>query len=427
MAEQTGHVAVVGGGIAGLVAAVELASAGARVVLFEGGSELGGRARTKHQDGFSLNQGAHAVYAKGAFHRTLQRLGISVAGQNASPAAPQGLRDGRLYRFPTSLGTLLSSGLFGLQDKANFSRVYRALAQGATGTGTYESWLGEQNLRPRVRAAMEGLARVATYTNAPAMMLTSAALDQMRLGGRGVIYADGGWSTIIAALRDKAVEAGVEIRLGEGVHRLVVEGGRVRLALAEGGEHLADAGLLAVGPKEAAALAPHVASLRAYADEAIPVRANTLDLALERWPEGAKEFVIGLDTPIYFSLHSKAGKLAPEGGAVVHVARYLGPHESVRLDGIEELEALADLAMPGWRRFEKHRQTLRGMTVSNALVRWDKPRPGVALSDAPGLFIAGDWVGAEGMLSDAAASSAVEASAAIHARLAGEAQTKSAA
>jgi phytoene dehydrogenase-like protein len=337
------------------------------------------------------------------------------------------LRDGRLYRFPTSLPTVLSSGLFGLRDKANFSRVYQALADGATGIGAYDSWLNEQKLRPRVRAAMEGLARVATYTNAPGLMAASAALDQMRLGGRGVIYADGGWSTIVAALRDKAVEAGVEIRLGAGVHRLMVEGRRVRRVLADGSEHVADAALMAVGPNEAAALAPHVASLRTHADEAIPVRANALDLALERWPEGAKEFVIGLDTPIYFSLHSRAGKLAPEGGAVVHIARYMAPHETVRLDAIEELEAVADLAMPGWRKFEKRRQTLRGITVSNALVRWDRPRPGVALSDAPGVFIAGDWVGGEGMLSDPAAASAAEASAAIAAWLAGEAQEKSAA
>jgi hypothetical protein len=43
----------------------------------------------------------------------------------------------------------------------------------------------------------------------------------------------------------------------------------------------------------------------------------------------------------------------------------------------------------------------------------DKPRPSVAIADAPGLFIAGDWVGEEGMISDASAASAVAASAAI--------------
>jgi hypothetical protein len=47
------------------------------------------------------------------------------------------------------------------------------------------------------------------------------------------------------------------------------------------------------------------------------------------------------------------------------------------------------------------------------LVRWDKPRPDVALPDAPGLFIAGDWVGDEGMIADAAAASSVAAAGAM--------------
>lgn len=102
---------------------------------------------------------------------------------------------------------------------------------------------------------------------------------------------------------------------------------------------------------------------------------------------------------------------------MVHVAKYLSPDEQVGRDAIEDLEAVADLAMPGWRPLEKKRQELRGMTVANAFVRWDKPRPGVALPDAAGLFIAGDWVGAEGMIADAAAASAVDAAASIRAWL----------
>jgi hypothetical protein len=189
--------------------------------------------------------------------------------------------------------------------------------------------------------------------------------------------------------------------------------------LADQSEHVADATLLALGPREAAALAPAIASLAKQAADAVPVRANTLDLALERLPDGASEFALGIDRPTYFSLHSKAAKLAPEGGAVVHVARYLSIDERPGADAITELEAIADIAMPGWRPLEKRRQALRGMIVSNALVRWDKPKPNVEIADAPGLFIAGDWVGAEGMLSDAAAASALAAARAMTAWIAG--------
>jgi hypothetical protein len=59
--------------------------------------------------------------------------------------------------------------------------------------------------------------------------------------------------------------------------------------------------------------------------------------------------------------------------------------------------------------------------VANATPRWDKPRPGVALVDALGLFIAGDWVGDEGMIADAAAASAVAAARAVSAWIDAEA------
>ena len=49
------------------------------------------------------------------------------------------------------------------------------------------------------------------------------------------------------------------------------------------------------------------------------------------------------------------------------------------------------------------------MTVVHAVWRWDVARPGVAVAEAPGLFVAGDWVDGEGMLSDASAASALEA------------------
>jgi phytoene dehydrogenase-like protein len=404
---------IVGAGIAGLMAATELARAGAKVALFEQAAELGGRARTRKADGFFLNQGPHALYIKGAFLRELKGLGIPFSGQKTKPAEPQVIWQGKLHRFPDSLASLVTGSFFSLYDKLDFVRSQKALADGAPAGQSFERWLDGQAFSPPVRATMEGVARVASYANAPAVVDAKATLEQMQRGVAGVLYLDGGWSSLVDGLRDAAVAAGAEIRSGAAVERIAVEGLRTRTVLADGGEQVADATLLAIGPKEAAALAPNVQSLAAYAAEGIPARANALDLALERLPEGAREFVLGLDVPIYFSLHSKAARLAPEGGAVVHIARYMAPDEAVRTDAIEELETVADLAMPGWRRLEKRRQTLRGITVAHGVVRWDRPRPGVVLPDAPGVFIAGDWVGDEGMISDAAASSATVAARAI--------------
>jgi phytoene dehydrogenase-like protein len=410
---SSGNVNIVGGGIAGLIAAIELARAGTKVTLFESAADLGGRARTKHADGFLLNQGPHALYTIGAFKRELDRLGIPYSGLKTAPLEPQGLYRGKLYRLPTSASSLMFSSLFSVGEKLAFAGVQKAVIDGATGKESFAVWLDGQDLSPLVRMAMEAIARVSSYANAPALTHAAAMLDQIRGGFKGVIYVDGGWSALVGELAKAAREAGAVLKTGAAAERVAIEGLQSRVTLADGSEHLADATLLALGPKEAARLAPNVASLAGYAEDAIPVRANTLDLALEKLPEGARQFALGIDQPFYFSVHSIAAKLAPEGGAVVHIAKYLPPDETPGQGAIAELEAVADLAMPGWRKFEKKRQELRGMAVTNALVRADKPRPGVALPDAPGVFIAGDWVGGEGMLSDASAASAVQAAARI--------------
>jgi squalene-associated FAD-dependent desaturase len=65
-------VAVVGGGWAGCAAAVTLAEAGRRVVLFEQAATLGGRARRVTVDGLDLDNGQHMLI--GAYRQTLGLL-----------------------------------------------------------------------------------------------------------------------------------------------------------------------------------------------------------------------------------------------------------------------------------------------------------------------------------------------------------------
>lgn len=400
---------IVGGGIAGLIAAVRLARAGAQVSVFESAGAMGGRARTRQADGYFLNQGPHALYLGGAFHRELTELGIPFSGRRTNAPDPQALWKGRMYALPRGAGSLLTTGLFDAGEKLTYMRVLKAIADGATGEGTFSAWLDGQKLTPRLRASVEALARVTSYTHAPDMVSAAAMLDQIRLGLGGVMYIDGGWASVVDGLMEAARAHGAMLHSGAGVERVMVEGRRARVVLSDGLERVADATILAVGPNEAAAMAPAVASLKTEAGEARAIRANCLDLALSRWPKEARQFVLGIDQNFYLSLHSEAAKLAPEGGAVVHIARYLGPGEGPQRDAISELEELADKAIPGWRALEVKRQELRGMVVSNAVVRADRARPGVELADAPGLFIAGDWVGDEGMISDTSAASAAKA------------------
>lgn len=73
-----GKLAVVGGGWAGCAAAAELATAGARVTLFEAARTLGGRARCVPVNGKKLDNGQHILL--GAYTeilRLMERIGIA--------------------------------------------------------------------------------------------------------------------------------------------------------------------------------------------------------------------------------------------------------------------------------------------------------------------------------------------------------------
>ena len=77
---STFDTAVIGAGLAGLVAANRLADAGRSVIVVDGLGASGGRARTSLLADHLVNQGPHALYVGGHADRALRRLGIPVEG-----------------------------------------------------------------------------------------------------------------------------------------------------------------------------------------------------------------------------------------------------------------------------------------------------------------------------------------------------------
>jgi hypothetical protein len=141
-----------------------------------------------------------------------------------------------------------------------------------------------------------------------------------------------------------------------------------------------------------------------------PVTAACLDVGLAHLPEPDRKLVLGLDRPLYASVHTAYARLAPDGTELVHLIKYHGPDAPAGDGDKAELEGLLDLAQPGWRDHLLVERFLPKMVVTHALVTpAGRPRSEVPL---PGVFLAGDWVGDEGMLADAALASAKRAASA---------------
>jgi phytoene dehydrogenase-like protein len=421
-------VIVVGGGLAGLAAAVYLARAGRTVTIFERRRYLGGRAVTHLRHGYRFNLGPHAFYRGGHGWNVLRELGIPVRG-----GVPKGrgvaMLGNERYRWPGNVWSLLTTNFLGVGAKAKTAllllRLWR-IDPKPYASMTVREWIDSNASDPRVRQLLEALFRLATYSDRPELQSASAALAHVRMALRGVIYVDEGWQKLVDSLHSAAVASGVNFVTSSRVVSVDHEGGMVRgvelggLEIEDNKDTIsivmpdmsdpdkgtripADTVLLAVDPFTARELVHDIEWPQTTA-----VMMSSLDIALSKLPEPRNTFAIGIDKPHYFSVHSAWSQLTPKGGALLHVAQY---GEGGRED---ELEAIVDEMQPGWRDLVVHRRFLPAMTVSNALAQPDGNAPRArAVTPIKGLYIAGDWVDEGGILSDAAFASARVAAKAI--------------
>ncbi len=420
MQSNENRVIVIGGGMAGLAAATLIARRGYSVNLFEQAAELGGRARTREQNGFYFNIGPHALYRQGAGMGILAELGITPRG--AQPRVSKGfaVRGGVKYLLPTSTGTLFKTDLLKVASKLEIARLLATIAKldgSEWMSASVTQWLTQRFKHQSSRELLAALIRLSTYVNAPERLSAGAAIEQLKKAvAAGVLYLDGGWQTLVDQARDAARSAGVTIETGAKIASVERDArGAVRAVQTAGGARLeASSVIIASSPQASAELIGEDCAAARWAEKAIPLKAACLDLALDRLPVPEATFALGIDRPLYFSVHSATARLAPTGGALVHLAKYLptdhieSPEEDER-----ELEGLMDLVQPGWRKTVAHRRFLPDMTVMNWLPAAQEGgtdgRPGPKVPDAPGLFVAGDWAGGEGFLVDAALASAKEA------------------
>jgi phytoene dehydrogenase-like protein len=406
------QVIVVGGGLAGLAAAALVARQGATVTVLEGGKAVGGRARTQERDGFLFNQGAHALYVGGHAGRILGKLGVPWSGGDPTRAGSSwAWAGGTLHPLPVDAASTMRTSLFGFRDRVELGRLLMSLPflrPGRYGDTSWAQWLDARVDRPMVRAHLEALVRLATYGGEPDRMGADVALGQLMLAARaGVRYLDGGWQTLVDGAYAAARGAGVRVELGATVERVVPGAEGVTVVRGDGREDGAQAVILAVAPGAASGMLPRgaldVRNLR-------PVRAACLDVAFDGPIHEGRSFGLGIDVPYYASMHSGVARLAPEGGALMHAAKYLGTGEGDPAGDRADIEAFVDQIFPGWRGRVRDARFLPAMVVHHALPQAATGglagRPDVAVAGAPGVFVAGDWVDDRGLLLDAALASA---------------------
>jgi squalene-associated FAD-dependent desaturase len=290
-------VVVVGGGLAGISAAVELAEAGRAVTLIEGRPWLGGATCSFIRRGLTIDNGQHAfLRCCTAYRELLGRLGVAGSCSlqdrldlTVLDAAPGGPAQARLRRSalpaPVHLARSLADyRLLSVGERLKVAGVAVALQFTDSAPGGRRSlgdWLAQHRQDERSRAKLWDWLCAAVLNVAPEnadLALAASAIRTAVLAGRN--NADIGVPAVpLSGLHGGSAVAllgslGVTIRLGvraTAVQPGLVGGYLIRAASAEPGqtaatadaasagsaeEIRADAVVLAVPPGEAAALAP---------------------------------------------------------------------------------------------------------------------------------------------------------------------------
>ena len=372
----TPDLTVIGGGFAGLTAAVTAAEAGARVTLYEAHHTLGGRARTA-EGPYRTNEGPHALYSGGPHWTWLRQRDL------IGPLAPVPPLEAARLR-------LHHKGVLRRTPPLSLLRLLRHRSEHAPVDTDFMTWATRQVGEESARAAAH-YTSVALFHHDPGSL--SAAFVQERLRRTAKVppeahYPRGGWAGVIDRMAARAWNLGVRMETLSRVDTVPTDRGPVIVATSlDSARHLlGDASLTWDSGRTA-----------------------LIDVAVRTRRSDAFA-VSGLDFPAWLERFTAQDRtLAPHGQQLVQGQVPIAPHES-RADGTARAEHLLDLAFPGWRDRLTWRSDALAQGRTGAV-----DRPGTTWRDRPaidrgdGVYLAGDQVAAPGVLSEVSFNSAIEA------------------
>jgi squalene-associated FAD-dependent desaturase len=277
-----GRVAVIGGGLAGITAAIALAESGADVTLLEARPRLGGATCSFSRDGLTVDTGQHIFLGCcTAYRGLLDRLGMTEHSTLQdrfdvtvlSPGADGRPRKARLRRtaLPGPLHMLPALGRYpflSLAERAKVARPALAMrfvdpADPAADTQRFGDWLARRGQSERTRRALWDLFSVSALNIAgdDASLALAAVVVKTGLLGKnnaadigvpalplGELHGDAG-GTLLAKL-------GAQVMMGTKVAAIEPGETGYRIQLAQGEPLAADAVVLAVPHEKAAPLMP---------------------------------------------------------------------------------------------------------------------------------------------------------------------------
>jgi squalene-associated FAD-dependent desaturase len=406
------HVVVVGGGLAGLSAAVAAADAGARVTVLERALRLGGATWSFTRDGLTLDNGQHVfMRCCTGYLGFLERVGsagkVTIQPRLDVPVARPGGPTARLRRssLPAPLHLARALATYGHLDAGGRWRAGRVAAalrrldpdDASLDRQTFGEWLTAHGARAEEVAALWDVVCLPTVNLTAGEASLQLAAKVFRTGLLDHAAAgDLGWSRVpLQELHGDAAarvltERGADVRLGVKVSAVHV--GPSVTAEAVGAAELIDADAVVVAvPHEAAGrLLPEVGGAGAALGRSPIVNVHLLyDRRVLDEP-----FLAGLDSPVQFVFDRTQSSGAPPGQQCLSISlsaaeEWIGRS---RDDLVATFTAAVAELLPAARDAgvvtsvvsREAAATFRGVPGTGAA------RPS-AHTQIPGVFLAGAW------------------------------------